>query len=155
MSKNMQNLVVFMEPSEYEWNTSLKAGNMILNRFCIDENAAFELSGVHYLTRSGYRGKKKKVIYDEEVINSALQNISENDAKELIYDVEDTYIPNRKLYAVKEGWYYYFNEDKLRSIILKNSKGKEYLFVRSYFILTTLNSHESIDQLIILPKRTL
>ena len=45
MSKVMQNLVVLMEPSEYAWISSLKAGNMILNRFCI-EDAAFELSGV-------------------------------------------------------------------------------------------------------------
>ena len=141
MSKAMQNLVVLMEPSEDAYFTPLQTGNMILNRFCIDEDAGFELSGVHYLTKSpismGYREKKKKVIYDEEVINSALQNISENDAKELM------------------GWRYYFNKDKLRSIILKNSKGKEYLFVRSYFILTNLNSHEPIDQLIIHPKRTL
>ena len=45
----MQNLVVLMEPSEDSWETHLKSGNMILNRFCIDEDAAFELSGVNYL----------------------------------------------------------------------------------------------------------
>ena len=49
MSKIMQNLVVLMEPSENVHETPLKAGNMILNRFCIDEDAAFELSGVNYL----------------------------------------------------------------------------------------------------------
>ena len=49
MSKIMQNLVVLMEPSEEAWFTPLKAGNMILNRFCIDEDAAFDLSGVNYL----------------------------------------------------------------------------------------------------------
>ena len=43
-----------MEPSEDAWNFSLKAGNMILNRFCIDEDAAFELSGVNYLKKSSY-----------------------------------------------------------------------------------------------------
>ena len=50
----MQNLVVLMEPtpSEYAHHTSLKGGNMCLNRFCIDEDAAFELSGVHYLDKS-------------------------------------------------------------------------------------------------------
>ena len=52
MSKIMQNLVVFMEPSEKDWITPLKGGNMILNRFCIDEDAAFELSGVNYLKKS-------------------------------------------------------------------------------------------------------
>ena len=38
MSKKMQNLVVLMEPSGDAYNTPLKAGNMILNRFCIDED---------------------------------------------------------------------------------------------------------------------
>jgi len=52
MSKSMQNLVVLMEPSEDADEVSLKAENMILNRFCIDENAAFELSGVNYLKKS-------------------------------------------------------------------------------------------------------
>ena len=52
MSKIMQNLVVLMEPSEDAFGDSLKAGNMILNRFCIDEDAAFELSGVNYLKKS-------------------------------------------------------------------------------------------------------
>ena len=52
MSKTMQNLVVLMEPSEEAYRTSLKGGIMILNRFCIDEDAAFELSGVNYLEKS-------------------------------------------------------------------------------------------------------
>ena len=41
-----------MEPSEHAWQTPLKGGNMILNRFCIDEDAAFELSGVNCLKES-------------------------------------------------------------------------------------------------------
>ena len=51
MSKIAQNLVVLIEPSDIAWETSLKGGNMILNRFCIDEDAAFELSGVTYLKK--------------------------------------------------------------------------------------------------------
>ena len=50
--KNMQNLVVFMEPSEDAHMISLKGGNMCLNRFCIDEDAAFELPGVYYFEKS-------------------------------------------------------------------------------------------------------
>ena len=52
MPKNIQNLVLLMEPSEDAWNISLKGGNMYLNRFSIDEDAGFELSGVHYLEKS-------------------------------------------------------------------------------------------------------
>jgi len=45
----MQNLVVLMEPSVSAWNISMKGADMMLNRFCVDEDAAFEVSGVHYL----------------------------------------------------------------------------------------------------------
>ena len=52
MSKTMQNLVVMMERPQEAYGISLKTGNMILNRFCIDEDAAFELSGVYSLKKS-------------------------------------------------------------------------------------------------------
>ena len=61
MAKIMQNLVVFMEPSENAFEISLEGGNMILSRFCIDEDAAFELSGVYSL---------KKLSLDKEVEDS-------------------------------------------------------------------------------------
>ena len=66
MSKIMQNLVVLMEPSKVAWNSSLKGGNMILNRFCIDEDAAFELSGVYYLEPSSMEMMKRKSLEFEE-----------------------------------------------------------------------------------------
>ena len=62
MSKIMQNLVVFMEPSEDAYNISMKAGNMILNRFSIDEDAAFESSGVIFLKKSS-----TKIIVGNEI----------------------------------------------------------------------------------------
>ena len=48
----MQNLVILMQPSTEAQEVSLKGGHMCLNRVCIDEDAAFELSGVHYLKKS-------------------------------------------------------------------------------------------------------
>ena len=36
------------------YDTPLEVGNMILNRFCIDEDAAFEFSGVKYLKKSSW-----------------------------------------------------------------------------------------------------
>ena len=45
----MQNLVVFIEPSDDASNISSKAAILYLNRFCIDEESACELSGVYYL----------------------------------------------------------------------------------------------------------
>ena len=72
MPKTMQNLIVLMELSEKAYRTSLKTGNMILNRFCIDEDAAFELSGVYNLKKlpeerkiGGFMFEKVKVIGKE------------------------------------------------------------------------------------------
>ena len=45
----MQNLVVFIEPSDDASNISAKAASLYLNRFCIDEDSACELTGVYYL----------------------------------------------------------------------------------------------------------
>ena len=59
MPKFSQNLVVFVDQYENAHDIagvksytpahdiSLKGGRMIFNRFCIDEDAAFELSGVY------------------------------------------------------------------------------------------------------------
>ena len=71
MPKNMQNLVVLIEiyhedDNGYPWykedyEISSKGGNMCLNRFCVDEDAAFELSGVYYFDilykYNPYKGK--------------------------------------------------------------------------------------------------
>ena len=51
MPKIMQNLVVLMDSSHYRYNSSMKGVNMCFNRFCIDEDAEFELSGVHYFEK--------------------------------------------------------------------------------------------------------
>ena len=59
MTKIKQNLVVFMEEHEKPSTTSVKAGNMCLNRFCIEEDAAFELSEVHHLKKSSYWRRSK------------------------------------------------------------------------------------------------
>ena len=40
--ENYKNLVVLMDPYDHACDISLNGGNMILNRFCIDEDAAFE-----------------------------------------------------------------------------------------------------------------
>ena len=67
----MQNLVVFIEPSEDASNVSEKAGKLYLNRFCIDEDAACELSGVYYLK-------------SEEPLNFTLKQKSEGKANYVI-----------------------------------------------------------------------
>ena len=65
MGKIMQNLVVLMEPNERAYLTSLRTGNMFLNRFCIDEDAAFELSGVNHLKKAS-SWLKESFYYDRK-----------------------------------------------------------------------------------------
>ena len=48
MSRTTQNITVIINTKEEPSDISDAAANMILNRFCIDENAAFELSGVYH-----------------------------------------------------------------------------------------------------------
>ena len=61
MPKVMHNLVVLMDPSEDAWQTSVKAGKMILNRFCVAEDDAFELSGVY-----NFRKSSRKIVGGDE-----------------------------------------------------------------------------------------
>ena len=55
MPKIMQNLVLLIETPEKEYDISLKAGNMCMNRFCIDEDASCELSGVYDLKKPSFK----------------------------------------------------------------------------------------------------
>ena len=54
----MQNFIVFMDRgvddpgSKNDCDISLNGGKMCLNRFCVDEDAAFEVSGVHNFQES-------------------------------------------------------------------------------------------------------
>ena len=51
MSKNMQNIIVFIEPNDQPERPNWKLANLYLNRIMIDEEAAFELLGVYYLKK--------------------------------------------------------------------------------------------------------
>ena len=64
----MQNLVVFIEPSEDASNISSKAAMLYLNLFCIDEESACESSGVYFLK-------------SEEPLNFTLKQKAEGEGK--------------------------------------------------------------------------
>ena len=51
----MHNVILLMEPSRDPWNISIKAGYLFLNRFCIEEDLAVEISGVYFLQKSDSR----------------------------------------------------------------------------------------------------
>ena len=43
-----QDVVLLLIPPLYPYDISWKGGNSLLNRFCIDEEMAFETSGVYF-----------------------------------------------------------------------------------------------------------
>ena len=47
----MQNLVIFKEPSKDAYDITMNGTNMLLNRFCVDEDSAVEISAVYYLKK--------------------------------------------------------------------------------------------------------
>ena len=49
MSRVKQNIIILQEKSFEPYDISLYAGNMYMNRLCINEEAGFELSGVYRL----------------------------------------------------------------------------------------------------------
>ena len=68
MFKVIQDIVLLIEPPKCAWDISLKCGNMALNRFCIDEETAFESSGVYGLK-------------DRKVIVTACKNFAKHKSK--------------------------------------------------------------------------
>ena len=51
MPKISQNLIILKDPFDDPYEISYDGGNMALNQFCIDEDAAFELSGIYDLKK--------------------------------------------------------------------------------------------------------
>ena len=115
----MQNLVVLNRLCEMAFDISSQAGNMIFNRFCIDEDAAFELSAVHSAKKLSSPHLDGEIIENnfismiEKVIGSALQMHAENVILK----------PNKELqtHFVCVGRFMYI-EDILKPIILKKMK---------------------------------
>ena len=92
---------------------SFRAAKMCFNRFCIDEDAAFELSGVYSWKTPTNSGKG----FDEKVIDSIFKKIVENKKQ----DMETHFV-----YAVDyDYWFIYithFIAVQLRSLIHKKMK---------------------------------
>ena len=52
MSKNMQKIVLFIEPIDVLCFTPLKIGNLFMNRFAVDEEAASEILKIFELEKN-------------------------------------------------------------------------------------------------------
>ena len=55
MSKNSQKIVLFIEPSDHACDTPLKIGNLFMNRFAVDEDAASEILKIFELDKSSIK----------------------------------------------------------------------------------------------------
>ena len=56
----MKNIIVLIEPQVETYHPHWKLANLYMNRFSIDEDAAFELLGVYYLQK-----------YSDDMVNEA------------------------------------------------------------------------------------
>ena len=60
----MYNTIFFFEPSEKLYETPFKIGNLYMNRFTIDENAAYEIPLINFMSSDGTSAQEimKKVM---------------------------------------------------------------------------------------------
>ena len=78
-----QSVVIFIEPSENSFLTPLKIGNLFLNRFGIDEDAGFEILGIHFLHRTSRNFADQNLPYFEFLIKR------DQKGRELNFTVQD------------------------------------------------------------------
>ena len=45
----MQNVILFIDASGKDYETPQKSGNSFMNRFSVNEDASFEIIGIHHL----------------------------------------------------------------------------------------------------------
>ena len=50
----MQKIVLFIEPNDAEWSTPLKIGNLFMNRFVVEEDAASEVLKIYELEKTTF-----------------------------------------------------------------------------------------------------
>ena len=81
-----------MEEQEEAYETPLKFGKFLFNRFEVDEDAAFELVGVYHLqktsTKMAWRGISEKGIQRREY------NTCEKERKKKGMDINHSYVMN-------------------------------------------------------------
>ena len=54
----MQKIVLFIEPCDEAYVTLLKIGNLFMNRFAVDEDAAFEVMKIFELEKTSFEMSK-------------------------------------------------------------------------------------------------
>ena len=115
----MTNVIILMEWCDDTSITPLKLGNSYLNRFGIDEDAAFEILGIYYLKKSSKQNlkttisrkyKEEKEQFDSKIVNTAIQKAAEN---------QSTGIQSFFIYA---GYDYQYSTHVLKSLVLEGMR---------------------------------
>ena len=115
----MQNLVLLVGLPEDEYDITMKAVNMCMNRFCIDEDAAFELNGVYGMEMPSqtFNNMNAQMHSSKNVlIYPAFEKIVANGAEDL--DIHFIYagelIPSRLEPVIVEAMKFY----KIKSVMM-------------------------------------
>ena len=66
MSKIKQGIILFVEPCDEPCGRPLKVGNSLMNRFAVDEDAAFEILKIFELEKTS---EKMSYPYNSEYLN--------------------------------------------------------------------------------------
>ena len=90
----MQNVVVLINSIEEAYDISIKASNMYLNRLCIDEEAAFESTGIYFFKE-----------FEQIIMWQEMRRLAENKSEDLT------------LHFVCAGDYFWGDRDRLLSFI--------------------------------------
>ena len=56
----MQKIVLFIEPTDDAWQTPLKIGNLFMNKFVVDEDAASEIVKISELDKTSLKISRPK-----------------------------------------------------------------------------------------------
>ena len=65
----MQKIVLFIEPNDDAWLTPLKIGNLFMNRFAVEEDAASEILKIFELEKTSWKMSRSDPKYNPEYKN--------------------------------------------------------------------------------------
>ena len=109
----MQDLYFFFEKSECKTRTPFKIGYSLLNRFAVDEDAAFEINAVNFLQTSN--AKMAEVWNEEEYEKHSAERLRKHefDTKMISEGLQrktDSKNDSRQTHVIYVGHYYNFRE---------------------------------------------
>jgi len=139
----MQNVVLLMDSNSNTFDITLKAVNMYLNRIFIDEEAAFESTGVHF-----FKGSRE--LHEERVLmKKGLKIVDQNKSDDLKMHFLCAIYHQGRPYFWEDRWE---EEDELRSFILKEMETHKIqkamvtlLYMRNNNLITKENMESLID----------